>query len=220
MQENNTEVFTQDNPMEQVEETTGDRRRDYWMSLWANLLNASPVDTGNMKAHILAYETENHFVIAITAPYITNPKVGVKEINGYTDYALEVNTINKRHIGWVNKQIKQTASLMGFESAMSKEDTMEIRGLRKKITLQNKMIRVNTKHKKRYTESLKAIKNNPNLSDSEKARETARYKTLIKGSENVIKWYRDKKQEYTNQIQSITKKYDLIPKKPKGKKGK
>lgn len=137
MEENQIEVFTQDNPMEQQEKTTGDRRRDYWMSLWTNLLNASPVDTGNMKAHILAYETENHFVIAVTAPYITNPKVKLKEIDGYTDYALAVNT-KQPHAGWVNTQIRQTASLMGFESTMSKEDKVEIKKLRKNLQKKTK----------------------------------------------------------------------------------
>lgn len=218
MEGNQIEVFTQDNPMEQQEQTTGDRRRDYWMSLWANLLNASPVDTGNMKAHILAYETENHFVIAVTAPYITNPKVGVKEIDGYTDYALEVNT-KQPHAGWVNTQIKQTASLMGFESIMSKEDKKMLSKIKKKSSEESKMIRAFNMRKKIYREDIKSIKNNSSLSKSEKKSRIAKIQNLIDGLEAAKKPYESRKQIYKTKIEDITKKYD-IPKKPKGKKGK
>lgn len=132
-----------------------DSRVIYWQSLLTNLLNACPVDTGNMKAHIIAWETPTQYAIAITAPYKTNPKVGVDEINGFTDYALEVNTINPRHIGWVNRQIRQTASQMGFKSVMSKEDKLELGELKKNIKEESKMIRAFKMRKRVYKDNKK-----------------------------------------------------------------
>jgi hypothetical protein len=96
--------------------------RDYWMQLFANLLNACPVDTRNMKTHIVMFENPNEFVIEVNAPYVTNPKLQKKGIIKNTvnkiklyfkgDYAYFVNYANKSpHQYWIQNQINQTARI-------------------------------------------------------------------------------------------------------------
>lgn len=86
----------------------------YYMQLFANLVNASPVDTRNMVTHIMMYETNNDFIIEINAPYSSNPKVAKESVNGKSDYAYEVNYGSKSpHQGWVEDQIDLTAKLVG-----------------------------------------------------------------------------------------------------------
>lgn len=84
--------------------------RDYWMQLFANLLNACPVDTRNMQTHIVYYENANEFVIEVNAPYATNPKVNKETVNGYSDYAYVVNERGV-HKNWIQNQIIQTGRI-------------------------------------------------------------------------------------------------------------
>lgn len=88
--------------------------RAYWMQLFANLLNASPVDTRNMVTHIVMFENADEYVIEVNAPYATNPKVNKENVNGYSDYAYAVNYANRSpHKGWIQNQITHTARLIG-----------------------------------------------------------------------------------------------------------
>ena len=86
--------------------------RNYWMQLFGNLLNASPVDTRNMQTHIVMFENADEFVIEVNAPYATNPKVNKEFVNGKSDYAYDVNYANRSpHKGWIQNQINQTARI-------------------------------------------------------------------------------------------------------------
>lgn len=86
-------------------------QRDYWMQLFANLVNASPKDTRNMVTHISLFETENEYVIEIAAPFATNPKSKQTSYNGMSDYAYLVNA-QKPHKGWIENQIRLTERIV------------------------------------------------------------------------------------------------------------
>lgn len=87
-------------------------QRSYWMQLFGNLVNASPVDTRNMVTHINLYETEDTYEIEVAAPYATNPK-SKKTIDKYgnTDYAYLVNT-SGIHTGWIERQMVLTENVL------------------------------------------------------------------------------------------------------------
>lgn len=91
--------------------------RDYWLQLFSNLVNASPVDTRNMVTHITMFESENEFVIEIAAPYASNPKSKKSSYNGKSDYAFAVNyTPSKSTYHWVEKQVKLTENIINGKS--------------------------------------------------------------------------------------------------------
>lgn len=117
-----------------------DLQRDYWQQLFANLVNASPVDTRNMQSHIVLFENANEYVIEINAPLnerkelISDSKKAknfifvFKKTNSRTkkapaikgtrqgvlsDYAYDVNYANySPHKGWVQDQIELTAKIV------------------------------------------------------------------------------------------------------------
>lgn len=89
----------------------GNVERKYWNQLFANLLNACPVDTRNMQTHIVMFENADEYVIEVNAPYATNPKVNKETINGYSDYAQAVNARGV-HKNWIQNQIKQTGRII------------------------------------------------------------------------------------------------------------
>lgn len=91
--------------------------RDYWQQLFANLVNASPVDTRNMQTHITLFESEDEYVIEISAPYASNPKSKKSSYNGKSDYAHAVNyTPNKSTYHWVENQVKLTEKIINGKS--------------------------------------------------------------------------------------------------------
>jgi hypothetical protein len=97
-----------------------DIQRDYWMMLFSNLVNASPVDTRNMVTHIRLFETPNTYEIMIEAPYSTNPKSKTTNYKGKSDYAEEVNYASKSpHQYWVEKQIKLTEKIIDGRSNLN-----------------------------------------------------------------------------------------------------
>lgn len=86
----------------------------YYMQLFANLVNASPVDTRNMVTHIVMYETATDYMIEVNAPFATNPKINKESVNGKSDYAYDVNYGSKSpHYNWIEDQIDLTGRLIG-----------------------------------------------------------------------------------------------------------
>lgn len=100
--------------------------RDYWNQLFANLLNACPIDTTNMQTHIVMFDNADEYIIEVNAPYSSYKKVvervidGKKQtktitkpsvINGYSDYAQAVNSRGV-HKNWIQNQIKQTGRII------------------------------------------------------------------------------------------------------------
>lgn len=85
--------------------------KKYWMQLFANLVNASPVDTRNMVTHITMVELNDCYEITVAAPYATNPKIKKTTVNGFSDYALAVNS-RKPHKNWIEKQIQLTQKIV------------------------------------------------------------------------------------------------------------
>ena len=47
----------------------GNIEKGYWMQLFANLLNACPIDTTNMQTHIVYYEGTDSYMIEVNAPF-------------------------------------------------------------------------------------------------------------------------------------------------------
>lgn len=118
-----------------------DLQKDYWNQLFANLVNASPIDTHNMQTHIVLFENANEYVIEINAPFNERKELisdlkkagrikvnSVKKTNSRTkkapaiketrqgvlsDYAYDVNYANRSpHKGWVQEQMELTAKIV------------------------------------------------------------------------------------------------------------
>lgn len=87
--------------------------RLYWTQLFANIVNASPVDTRNMQTHIVMYENAENYVVEINAPFATNPKFKGDSQGGKSDYAYDVNYAQRSpHLNWVERQIDLTAKIV------------------------------------------------------------------------------------------------------------
>lgn len=96
-----------------------DVQKEYWMQLFANLLNSCPVDTRNMITHISLYETPTEYGILVEAPYATNPKSKKKSYKGLHNYAGAVNYAKKSpHYHWIENQIEYTKQIMNGKDAL------------------------------------------------------------------------------------------------------
>lgn len=121
----------------------GNVEKGYWMQLFANLLNACPIDTTNMQTHIVYYEGTDSYMIEVNAPFNERQaliegmqKAGnirynkTKKRNNNTnnapmpnapkpsgqvgDYAYDVNYASRSpHKNWIEDQINLTANIIG-----------------------------------------------------------------------------------------------------------